>query len=157
MFTLELKDDDLDAALARLTSGLDDMSELTNEIGEFLAESHQQRIARSLGAPDGTAWAAKSPFSRSRDRRPLVDSGEMMGAINHQYGPDHVEVIATGRQVRTMQFGAAKGAFGETAGGRPLPWGDIPARPFMGLSEQDRSDIADALQEWVGRIAAKGS
>ena len=157
MFTIELKDDELDAALARIQAGTADMSELTNEIGEFLAESHQQRIERSLGAPDGTAWALNSPFTKTRDPRPLIDTGEMARGINHQYGPDFVEVIATGKQVRTMHYGAAKGAFGQTAKGRPLPWGDIPARPFMGLSETDRSNITDALVEWMQRIASNGN
>jgi len=157
MFTLELKDDDLERALARLGSGLEDMSGVTNEIGGFLAESHQQRIERSLGAPDGTAWALNSPFTKTRDPRPLIDSGEMVRNINHQYGPDYAEVIATGRQVRTMHYGAAKGAFGQTTNGRPIPWGDIPARPFMGLSETDRSNIAEALQEWFEGLLAKGN
>ena len=157
MFTLELKEDDLDAALERLKGGLTDMSELTNEIGEFLAESHQRRITQSLGAPDGTAWAAKSPFAKSKDSRPLMNTGEMARNINHQYGPDFVEVIATGVQVRTMHFGAAKGAFGETPGGRPIPWGDIPARPFMGLSDSDRSGISDALIEWFEGLVANGN
>jgi phage virion morphogenesis protein len=156
MFTLELKDDDLDAALARIQSAMGDMSEVTNEIGGFLAERHQQRIERSLGAPDGTAWAQNSPFTKTRDPRPLIDSGEMVKNINHQYGPDFAEVIATGKQVRTMHFGAKKGAFGETSTGRPLPFGDIPARPFMGLADADRSDIADALQEWFERIVENG-
>lgn len=154
MFTIELKDDDLDAALARLQAGMGDMSEVTNEIGEFLAESHQQRIERSLGAPDGTTWALNSPFTKTRDPRPLIDSGEMVKNINHQYGPDFVEVIATGKQVRTMHYGATKGAFGQTAGGRPLPWGDIAARPFMGLSQSDRDGITEALQEWFERLAS---
>jgi len=153
MFALELKDEDLDAALARLREGLEDMSEVTNEIGTSLAASHKERIWRTLGAPDGTAWAAKSPFTRSKDPRPLYDTGEMSNRINHQYGRDYAEVIATGEQVRTMQFGAAKGAFGNTKSGRPIPFGDIPARPFVGLSDTDRSNIAEALQEWVERLA----
>lgn len=153
MFTLELKDEDLDAALARISDGLEDMSEVTSEIGEFLAEAHQQRIERTLGAPDGTAWAAKSPFTRSRDPRPLYDSGEMSRRIAPQSGRDFAEVIATGVQVRTMHYGAAKGAFGNTASGKPIPFGDIPARPFVGLSDTDQSNIAEALQEWVGRLA----
>ncbi len=157
MFTLELKDDGLDAALARLEAGLGDMSEPTNEIGEFLAEAHQQRIWRTEGAPDGTPWAAKSPFSKSKDPRPLYDSGEMSKNINHQYGSDFTEIIANGKQVRTMQYGAKKGAFGNSPSGRPLPWGDIPARPFMGLSEQNESDIAEALVEWAQRLVENGN
>jgi len=153
MFTLELKDEELEAALARLHGGMDDMSEITSEIGEFLAESHQQRIERSLGAPDGTAWAAKSPFTRSKDPRPLYDSGEMSRNIHPRSDKNSVEVIATGVQVRTMHYGAAKGAFGQTSTGRPIPFGDIPAREFMGLSETDQTNIADALTEWAERLA----
>lgn len=156
MITLELKMEDLDAALARLSGGLSDASEVTNEIGGFLAESAQQRIEKSQGAPDGTPWAPKSPFSRSKDRRPLYDTGEMSRNINHQYGPDFVEVIATGVQVRTMQYGAAKGAFGQTESGTPLPFGDIPARPFMGFSDSDRNGIAEALEEWVAGLVERG-
>lgn len=153
MFTLELKDEELVAALTRIQDGMDDMSEVTTEIGEFLVESHQQRIERTLGAPDGTAWAAKSPFTKSKDPRPLYDSGEMSRNIHSQPGRDTVEIIATGVQVRTMHYGAAKGAFGQTGKGKPIPYGDIPARPFMGISESDEAGIAEALQEWAERLA----
>lgn len=157
MFSLELKDDQILASIGRLQAGLEDMSEFTSEIAEFLAETSQQRIERSLGAPDGSAWLPKSPSTKTRDPRPLIDSGEMVKNINHKHGPDFAEVFATGVQVRTMQFGASKGAFGQTASGRPLPWGDIPARPFIGLSETDRSGIEDALHEWFQRLLANGN
>lgn len=39
-----------------------------------------------------------------------------------------------------MQFGGTKAAF-------PHLWGDIPARPFLGLSTQDESDILDTISE----------
>jgi len=29
----------------------------------------------------------------------------------------------------------------------PIPWGDIPARPFLGLSDEDRSGILDIVSE----------
>lgn len=154
MFSLELKLAETEAALARVRDGLSDMSEVMNEIGEFLAESTQQRIERSLGAPDGTAWAAKSPFTKSKDRRPLYNSGEMTRGIFYRYGADYVQVGSGAIQARTMQFGAAAGAFGATATGRPIPWGDIPARPFIGLSDDDQDGIAEALQEWMGRLAS---
>ncbi len=156
MFSLELHDEELRAALDRLETGLSDMSEVMNDIGEPWAESHQQRIEKSMGAPDGTAWAAKSPFTRSKDPRPLYNTGDMVSRIHHIYGPDFVSVVATGLQVRTLHFGAAKGAFGQTKTGLPIPFGDIPARPFMGLSPTNQSDIADALSEWIERLALGG-
>jgi len=32
---------------------------------------------------------------------------------------------------------------------RPLPWGDIPARPFLVLQDVDREDILDTLAKFV--------
>jgi len=46
-----------------------------------------------------------------------------------------------------QQFGAKKGQFGKTRRGAPIPWGNIPARPFLGVSVSDRSDILAILAE----------
>jgi len=46
-----------------------------------------------------------------------------------------------------QQFGAKKGAFGRTRRGAPIPWGDIPPRPFLGLSDADRRSILDLIAE----------
>lgn len=149
MITLQLKMADTEAALARLTDGLGDPSDVMNTIGSDIAESTQQRIERSLGAPDGTAWAAKSPFTRSRDSRPLIDTGDMVAGIYHGSGRDYAEVGSTAQQARTLHYGAVIGAFGATKSGRPIPWGNIPARPFIGLSDSDQAGIAEALQDWI--------
>jgi len=49
----------------------------------------------------------------------------------------------------TQQFGAAKGAFGRTKFNGPIPWGNIPARPFLGISEEDESNLVDMLREYL--------
>lgn len=154
MITLQLKMADTETALARLKDGLGDLSDVMNTVGSDLAESTQQRIERSLGAPDGTAWAAKSPFTRSRDLRPLIDSGDMVAGIHHRYGIDYTEVGATAQQARTLHYGAVVGAFGATKSGRPIPRGNIPPRPFIGLSDSDRAVIAEALQDWISGLLA---
>jgi len=38
-----------------------------------------------------------------------------------------------------MQFGGTKSEF-------PNLWGDIPARPFLGISEDDKTDILTILE-----------
>ena len=43
------------------------------------------------------------------------------------------------------QFGAKKGAFGTTSKGSPIPWGDIAARPFLGVSNDDEREIVDII------------
>ena len=59
------------------------------------------------------------------------------------------------------QFGARKGSFGSYSdtdkNGHPFagvsPWGDIPARPFIGLSADNEEDIRQTLIEYVLREA----
>ena len=48
-----------------------------------------------------------------------------------------------------MQFGARYGAFGTISRGGSIPWGNIPARPFLGISDTDRSNIAATVEEWL--------
>lgn len=157
MITIDLNTDDLDVAFARLRAGLEDMIEPMHDIGDRLAESHQLRIEKSEGAPDGTPWAPKSPATRSRDTRPWLDSGDLVSSgINFQAGSDFVELIVSGRQVRALHFGAPRGAFGQTSNGRPIPWGDIPARPLVGLSDRDIDGISEALREWAEQLLSGG-
>ena len=68
------------------------------------------------------------------------------------YGPDFVEIGTNKIYAAVMQFGAAKGAFGTDAGGSSIPWGAIPARPFLGISDQDRTNIAATVDEWLEGI-----
>lgn len=59
-----------------------------------------------------------------------------------------------------MQFGAEQGAFGAIfttdERGRDhshlIPWGDIPARPFIGLSLADEASIHDIVAEFLQAI-----
>ena len=49
----------------------------------------------------------------------------------------------------THQFGAEKGAFGATSRGDPIPWGNIPARPFLGLSGDDETEIGNLITDYL--------
>ena len=39
------------------------------------------------------------------------------------------------------QFGAKHRAYGKTKRGAPISWGDIPTRPFLGVSDADKKTI----------------
>ena len=53
------------------------------------------------------------------------------------------------------QFGAKKGQFGTAKNGSSIPCGDIPARPFIGVSDADESRIVEMLSEWLQRAVDK--
>ena len=53
-----------------------------------------------------------------------------------------------------MYYGAKSGEFGfgvyaTRNGSFPLPWGDIPARPFLGASEDDKANIVRLVQSYL--------
>lgn len=48
----------------------------------------------------------------------------------------------------THQFGAQKGSYGSTSKGQPIPFGDIPAREFLGLSYADREEIESTVSDY---------
>lgn len=151
---LQIKDDAVAGALARVAAALTDLSPLMEEIGATLADQTDERF-RTGTAPDGTLWAPRSPvtmanYARRGDKpgpRPLIGASRRLSTtIHYQAGADSVEIGSAAVQAAVMQFGAAKSAFGPRT-----PWGDIPARPFIGLSEANRSDILGTIDEWLTR------
>ncbi len=164
MIEVELKDEEVTRLLDRLARHLSDMSQVMNDIGLQLMDETERRFEEGV-APDGTPWAPKSAatiaaYERRGQRvdfRPLfgpnVDGIPLRSSFFHQYGPDWVEVGTNKIYSAVMQFGASKGAFGVDARGGSIPWGDIPARPFLGISERDRDNIAETVDEWLARVA----
>lgn len=164
MFTVDLKDEAVTAALMRASAVFEDLTPLFKNIGEILVESTKARFPKGI-APDGSAWAPKSATTLAKygarksnrvDIRPLFGpSGTLWSQIFHVAGPDGVEIGSARSYAAVMQFGAAKGAFGTTRNGSPIPWGDIPARPYLGLSEEDRVNITGQIADWMaGAFAA---
>jgi phage virion morphogenesis protein len=163
MITVELNDAEVERILSKIGAHLTDMSDLMNEIGEQLEFQTVQRFNEGL-APDGTAWAPKSQATldaykrrgQTVDVRPLfgpnADGVPLRNSMFRDYGPDFVEIGTNKIYAAVMQFGAAKGAFGTDAGGSSIPWGAIPARPFLGISDQDRTNIAATVDEWLEGI-----
>lgn len=153
MITLSINDDALQAALGRLAAGIADLSPVMNDIGAFLVRSAKDRAARGV-TPDGAPFAPRSPVTIAEYQRRglsyggvLHRSGDMLADLFHSYGPDHVAVGSNAIQSAVMQFGQPKGASGTTSRGGPIPWGDIPARPFLGVSAEDRVGIDEILAE----------
>lgn len=76
-------------------------------------------------------------------KKPLVgESKRLSGEISYRVSPAGVEIGSSLEYAATQQFGAKTGSFG-----RNVPWGDIPARPFLGLSDGDKKQVMAILQE----------
>jgi len=168
MFSVQINDTASDG-LEELARALMDLTPVWADIGEDLLVSHQDRIARGE-QPDGSPFAPRSPTTIKRYQKmglsfgaPLNQSGDMRLGLHYATSPNSLELGSGAIQAAVMQFGAKKGAFGsyqgEGFGGTTptisIPWGDIPARPFLGLSDEDQDAITAAVGEWLTSIAGQ--
>lgn len=165
MITVEFEGgEELRAALGEVSRALTDASPLYASLAELLLVQARERF-QTQTAPDGTPWAAKTAATIERymrggwtnpDRRPLFgESKALSTTLNTDYGPDFAPIGSPMEYAATMQYGALQRAFGTTSRGGPIPWGDIPARPFLGVSSENEADITASVYAYLADAFAK--
>jgi phage virion morphogenesis protein len=142
-------------AIADAIRQLEDMTPVFTDIGEYMVEATRQRFAKGT-APDGTAWAPKREATLERYRRlgygslarPLIGPARALSRqIQRVVSRDGVVIGSSLIYSGVQQQGAAKGAFGTDSRGRPVPWGNIPARVWLGIARDDEKAILDIVDE----------
>lgn len=165
MFATEFKADAARAAIRSAAAQLEDMTPIFRDVTEYMIEATRKR-SRTGTAPDGSRWAAKRPATLERYKalgygnlsRVLIGPGKRLSReIVGQASPQGAVIGSALIYSRVMQEGAAKGAFGADRRGRPVPWGRIPARVWLGISAQDETQIIDIVDEHVGKPLDAGS
>ena len=157
MSGIEYNTDTLDPLLIALLEATGDLTGFMQDAGELLVSSAQDRVLQGV-QPDGSPFAPRSEATLKRYAKlglsfgaPLNVSGDMRNHLFYNAESDSVEYGSNAIQAAVMQFGAAKGAFGTASNGASIPWGNIPARPFIGVSEDDEVNLALELEEWLER------
>jgi phage virion morphogenesis protein len=139
---IEFDDDQVQRALRQLRDTVGNLDDALTDIGEALSESTKQRFGTLIG-PDGERWPDNSPVTIERKGRnqPLTGEGTLGEQIHAQLlGNDTLAVGSNMEYAAMQQFGGTKAEF-------PHLWGDIPARPFLGVSEDDRGEILDIISD----------
>jgi len=157
MIRIDFKYQVVAEALSAVSHRLDDMTPLHEDIGEYVIESTKERFRRGVD-PDGVAWKPKSPVTlalyqeRGDGLRPdplIGPTKRLSSEIARFADASGVETGSSLEYSAVMQGGAKKGAFGRDSRNHPLPWGDIPARVWLGLSEADEAVIIDIADEYL--------
>lgn len=141
---IEIDDRAVRQMLQRLIDAGQNPRPALQEIGEELVDSIKKRF-ESETSPDGSAWERNSPVTIERKGRdqPLTGGGTLMDQINYQLtGNDTLDVGSPTVYAAMQQFGGVKSEF-------PHLWGDIPARPFIGISEEDGQMIIDTFNDYL--------
>ncbi len=131
-------------ALTKLQQTSHDLSPALKEIGEDLAESTQERFEDSQG-PDGKRWQANSEITarRKSGNKPLIGETGLLGlTINYEVDGQVLAIGSPMQYAAMQQFGGTKAEF-------PWLWGDIPARPFLGISNDDERSILEVVNRYL--------
>ncbi len=141
--------------------------------GGILVTSVQRNFEKG-GRPEKWAALSKTTLARRKGSSPLVVkgmAGGLLGSIHYQVEGDVLRVGTNKVYAATHQFGAKQGAFGTVAvkvsahtrntkrygqvavpaheRSQKIPWGDIPARPFLVVQDGDRVNIQETLQRFA--------
>ena len=163
MLNYELKSGIVIDVLNQVEGTLDNPNPMLADMGEYLTSTTQERF-RTSTAPDGSKWQANSQttylkilgkshsgedgklnakgVNRVSSKRPNVLSGNLMNSIHYQISGDLLLVGSNMIYAATQQFGAKKGEFGKGA-----PWGDIPAREYLGISIADQAELQNIVAD----------
>lgn len=168
--SLEIKaqDKDLTELLQKLQKKTGDLSPAMRVIGEIVRTSVLRNFEAG-GRP--TRWKpVKLAFGKKKGgtvlrRRGM--GGGLMGSINAR-AQSHSVTIGTNKVYAAVhQFGAKRGEFGKQpvsvrpfrrkdgakvkghTRNTPFPWGDIPARPFLMVQNEDWTEINEAVGDFL--------
>jgi len=154
MIIIEVNTSDVDAILSRIIGLGKDMTPVSRALAGVLADIPERAFAEQRDPVTGEAWEPLSPVTVARrgSAAPILQvSGILAGSIQSEHGPDFARVTTATIYAPTHQNGAKKGKFGKTRRGPPIPWGDIPARPFFGIGPADEEEIEETALESLQR------
>lgn len=140
---IEIDDARVLAALHDLANSMLDPSPALSLIGEKLVESTKRRF-ETTSDPDNNEWAANSPVTVAKKGFDWALKGEdtLADSIVWQLDGDGLSVGSPMKYAAMQQFGGTKAEF-------PWLWGDIPSRPFLGVSADDRDVVLDILRDYL--------
>jgi len=134
---IQVDDAQLLAALDNLIKAGTNMTPMFADIGEHLLLSHAERFDRQVD-PDGVPWEPLSDAYQARKPKNadkiLVLDDYLRGLLAYNPHADELEFGSNRVYAATHQFGD------ESRG--------IPARPFLGVSDEDGDEIIQILRDW---------
>lgn len=131
-----------------------DMRPVMEDIGALLEESTRERFETQRD-PDGTPWAPSSRALRQAGPT-LTDTGRLRDSVTRKVTGRQIDVGTNVIYAATHQFGATIRP--KTAKGLAFRIGsdfvvtqkvEIPARPFLGISQQDQDAIGDLVNDYL--------
>ena len=134
---INLDDDQAQKQLSKIIQQLKKPKPLFGILGEQLKKDHRQRFSDQQ-SPEGKKWQPLSPSYAARKHKGrgqiLVARGQLRNTLAYNYDETKVEFGSGLKYARIHQFG------GKAGRGKKV---NIPARPWLGLSEQNKNVLLE--------------
>lgn len=148
--------------LSRLLAAAGDLRPALKNIGEYETASTIERIGREE-SPDGSVFAPLNPLYAEGKKGPGIlrgESGDLASIVYQLAGDDSVEIGNNAVHGAIHQFGGVIKAKNVPAlifsmGGQSFAVESvtIPARPYLGVSAEDETEILGILSDFLDDAA----
>lgn len=131
-FSITVDDAQVQAAITRLIRHVSDLTPIMEDIGAGLGN-----LTEDAFQAEGPGWPQLRPATVKKrgSAHPILQvDGQLAASITHGGDRNSAWVGASKVYAAVHQFGQPKGASGTTRRGAPIPWGDIPPRPFLPMT-----------------------
>jgi len=150
---VEIDDRALRETLKRLLEKIGNLEPAYRDIGEkwLLNTRNRYEKLQTGSTVDGVTWPALKPSTLSKKQKNtdkiLVEEGTLRDSrMVADIRGDSLVLGSSDKRAAAHQFGMPKGYAGTTKKrGLPIPWGNIPARPFVTVSGDDEQDFLDII------------
>lgn len=144
-----IDDADLVGVASRVVGA--DLEPMYRSIGEELSRTTKQRF-RDQKDPQGNPWVplAESTLARKKEKLILTGRTKRLRAVTYRAAKDRVAVGPTVIYGRVHQLGI--GARTALSSGQQMP--AIPARPYVGLSVNDREEVRQIAADFYAGLVS---
>ncbi len=127
---------------------LEDMTQFWQNVGIYVQKQTINERFEKEQAPDGSKWKPLSPARvkqrlkkhKSGKMKILQDVGELRRSITYEAGKNYVRVGSNLKYAATHQFGR----------------GNIPARPYLGVTQIEKAHILSMCRAYIKRHITGG-
>jgi len=166
----KFKDKVITRAMHNLARAGGDSETMLSDIGEYMLIATEERFDNEV-APSGFAWPEilDSTRAKKRNRKILTESNRLRGSIIYRASSRKLEVGTNVKYAAIHQFGGKtraheiraknKKALFWAGSSNPIkvvqhPGSQIPARPYLGVSSRDRTEILAIVHKHYRRALA---
>lgn len=156
---VDIQDEAVRALLARLTEAAEDQTRGWDMVGAALVSDVQSRFEEGRG-PGRSPWP-ESLRAKLQGGKTLIDSNRLASSVTHQASARGVLHGTNLIYAAIHQFGgtieaksAERLAFRLADGGFARPRAvTIPARPFLGIDDEQEAIVGAELEAWLAEVA----